>query len=293
MAELTGNKDAKNYGIGIPAKTEGFFLKGSCHYDWGMQDRLSRIFRPASGKTVMLAFDHGYIMGPTSGLERMDLSVVPLAEHCDVLMCTRGALRTCIPPVYNKPVCLRVSAGATILKELSDETVGVAIDDAIRCNASAMAVQVYIGSEFEHKTIANLTKVIDAGMRHGIPTLGVTAVGKQMVRDARYLGLAGRLIAEMGAQFNKTYYCEEGFDTVVAACPIPIVIAGGKKIPEPDALGMAYKAIDQGAMGVDMGRNIFQADNPIAMLKAVAAVVHEGEKPDKALDMYNTLKNEA
>jgi len=293
MADPTGNKEGKDYGIGVPVKTEGFFLKGSGGYDWGMKDRLSRIFNPQTGNTVMLAFDHGYIMGPTSGLERMDLTVVPLVEHCDVLMCTRGALRTTISPTAGKAVCLRVSAGATILKELSDELVGVAIDDAIRCNASAMAVQVYVGSEFEHKTLGNLCKVIDAGMRHGIPTLGVTAVGKDMNRDARYLALAGRVIAELGAQFNKTYYCAEGFEKVTAATPIPIVIAGGKKIPEADALNMAYQAIDQGACGVDMGRNIFQADDPVAMIQAVRAVVHDGEKPDKALQMYNTLKSES
>ncbi len=292
MPELNGNKDAADFGLDTPVKTEGYFLKGSGGYDWGMKDRLSRIFNPQSGKTVMLAFDHGYIMGPTSGLERMDLTVLPLVPDCDVLMCTRGGLRTTIPPVHNKPVCLRVSAGATILRELSDETIGVAIDDAIRCNVSAMAVQVYVGSEFEHKTLANLTKVIDAGMRHGIPTLGVTAVGKQMDRDARYLGLAGRVIAELGAQFNKTYFCAEGFEKVVASTPIPIVIAGGKKLPEPDALEMCYKAIDMGALGVDMGRNIFQAEHPVAMLRAVRSIVHDGEKADKALDLYNTLKNE-
>ncbi|NQT40955.1 MAG: 3-hydroxy-5-phosphonooxypentane-2,4-dione thiolase [Planctomycetes bacterium] len=292
MADQSGNKDAKSFATDIPVATDGYFLKGSCHYDWGMQDRLSRIFRPDTGKTVMLAFDHGYIMGPTSGLERMDLQVVPLAEHCDVLMCTRGALRTCIPPTFNKPVCLRVSAGATILRELSDELVGVAIDDAIRCNASAMAVQVYVGAEYEHKSIGNLCKVADTGMRHGIPTLGVTAVGKEMARDSRYLGLATRLLGELGAQFVKTYYCEPGFDKVAAGCPVPIVIAGGKKLPEIEALTMAYKAIDQGASGVDMGRNIFQADNPIAMLKAVMSIVHEGAKAEEALDMYNTLKNE-
>ena len=232
-------------------------------------------------------------MGPTSGLERMDLCIPPLAEYADVLMCTRGALRTCIPPTYNKPICMRTTAGASILRELSDEEIGVAIDDVIRLNSSAMAAQVHIGSEFETKSVQNLNKIVNAGMKYGIPTLGVTAVGKQLGRDARYLGLATRMLAEFGAQFVKTYYCAEGFDRVVAACPVPIVIAGGKKLPEIDALTMCFNAIDQGASGVDMGRNIFQADNPVAMLKSVRSIVHEGNTAKGALDMYNTLKSEA
>ena len=289
MVDKSGNKDASDYGVGIPQETPGFFLKGSGNYDWGMKDRLSRIFNPRSGKTVMLAFDHGYCMGPTGGLERMDLNVVPLAEHTDVLMCTRGALRTCIPASTNKPVALRCSAGASILKDLSDEVVGAAIDDAIRLNASAMAVQVFIGGQCERQSIDNMVKLIDQGMKYGIPTLGVTAVGRELTRDARYLGLATRMIAEIGAQFVKTYYCKENFERVTAACPVPIVIAGGKKIPEIEALEMCYQAIDQGAMGVDMGRNIFQAQCPVSMIKAVRAVVHDGETPQQAMEMYNDL----
>ncbi|MCX7044771.1 MAG: 3-hydroxy-5-phosphonooxypentane-2,4-dione thiolase [Candidatus Sumerlaeota bacterium] len=293
MAEGQGNLDAKDYGIGIPVKTEAFFLKGANHLGWGMQQRLSRIFNPKSGRTVMLAFDHGYIMGPTSGLERMDLTVVPLAPYADTLMCTRGALRAVISPTTQKAVVLRCSAGATVLKELSDECVGVSIEDAIRCNASAMAVQVYIGSEFEHKTIQNLVRLIDAGNSYDIPTLGVTAVGREMVRDARYLSLACRVCAELGAHFIKTYFCEPDFEKVTASCPVPIVIAGGKKLPEAEALQMAYKAIDQGAAGVDMGRNIFQADDPIAMIQAVRAVVHDLMKPEKALELYYDLMKSA
>ena len=292
MAEAQGNIESKDFGVGIPVQTTKFFLKGSNHLDWGMQDRLSRIFDPRTGHTVMLAFDHGYIMGPTSGLERPDLTIRPLVPYTDVLMCTRGVLRTCIPPDSGKAVCLRCSAGATILKELSDELVGVAIEDAIRLNVSAITVQVYIGGEHEHKTIGNLCKIINAGNTYGIPTLAVTAVGREMVRDARYLGLACRVCAELGAHFVKTYFCAEGFERVTAACPIPIVIAGGKKIPEPDALAMARNAIDQGALGVDMGRNIFQADDPVAMIRAVRAVVHDGETPEKALELYETLKAE-
>jgi len=285
-------KEGKDFGIGIPMKTEGFFLRGSGSLDWGMKNRLARIFSPKSGRTVMLAFDHGYIMGPTTGLERMDLVIPPLMPHVDVLMCTRGALRTCIPPDTDKSVVLRCSAGATVLKELSDEVIGVDIEDAIRLNAAAMAVQVYVGGVHERETIQNLVRVVDAGNRYGIPTLGVNAVGKEMNRDARYLGLAARVLAELGAHYIKTYYCEPGFDEVVAGCPVPIVIAGGKKLPELDALKMAYKAVQQGAVGVDMGRNIFQAEDPVAMVQAIRAVVHNNEKPEKAFDLFQTLKSQ-
>jgi len=292
MVDRDTSGGAKDFAVNTPQVTEGFFLKGAGHLDWGMKNRLARIFRPDTGRTVMLAFDHGYIMGPTSGLERMDLSIVPLVDYVDCLMCTRGALRTCIPPTRSKPVVLRCSTGATILKELSDEVIGVTLEEAIRLNASAVTTQVYIGGEHERATLDNLAKLINEGMRYGIPTLGVTAVGRELTRDSRYLGLATRVIAELGAHFVKTYYCEPGFEEVVAGCPVPIVIAGGKKVPEAQALEMAYKAINQGALGVDMGRNIFLADDPVAMVQAVAAVVHGDETPDKALAMYNDLKKQ-
>jgi putative autoinducer-2 (AI-2) aldolase len=229
-------------------------------------------------------------MGPTTGIERMDIAIPPLIPYVDCLMCTRGALRTCVPPESNKPVVLRCSTGATLLKELSDEVIGVDIEDAIRLNASAITAQVYIGGAHERETLTNLSALINAGNRYGIASLGVTAVGREMARDSRYLGLACRVLAEIGAHFVKTYYCEPGFDEVVAACPVPIVIAGGKKLPELDALKMAHNAISQGALGVDMGRNVFGAENPVAMVQAIAAVVHNNEKPEKAFDLYNTLK---
>src|SRR5512140_3066011 len=237
MADTVGNLDAKDYGIGIPQRTEGYFLKGSSHLEWGMKDRLSRIFQPRSGNTVMLAFDHGYIMGPTSGLERMDLTIVPLIEYADCLMCTRGALRQIVPPSSNKPISLRASAGSTVLTELNDECV-LDIEECVRLNASMLAVMVAIGSKFEALTIRNLTSIIDAGSRYGIPILGVTAVGKELTRDARYLSLAARICAENGAHVVKTYFCESEFEKVTASCPVPIVIAGGKKLPELDALKM-------------------------------------------------------
>ena len=290
MPDVDDLKEGKEYYTDAPQKAEGFFLKGSNSLEWGMKDRLARIFNPVSGNTVMLAFDHGYLMGPTSGLERMDLTIVPLIEHADCIMCTRGALRTIVPPTAGKPVSLRYSSGTTVLTELNDECV-MDIEEAVRINASLLAVMVAVGDRFEATTIRNLTRTVDLGSRFGIPTLGVTAVGKDMARDARYLSMASRVCAENGAHVVKTYFCE-GFEKVTSTCPVPIVLAGGKKLPELDALTMAYKAIDQGANGVDMGRNIFQAGDPIAMIQAVKAVVHDRETPDKAFDLYNTLKAE-
>jgi putative autoinducer-2 (AI-2) aldolase len=290
MAEQDNNKDAADYGIGIPVKQHPFFLKGLEHADWGIKDRLSRIFNPQSGNTVMLAFDHGYIMGPTSGLERMDLTITPLIEYADCIMCTRGALRSIVPPTSNKPVSLRYSAGTTVLTDLNDECL-LDIEDAIRVNASALAIMVAIGSKYEAVTVRNLVRTADLGSKYSIPTLGVTAVGKELVRDARYLALASRVCAENGATFVKTYYCETGFEQVVAACPVPIVIAGGKKLPEDEALDFAYQAIQQGAAGVDMGRNVFQSEHPVAMIQAVRAVVHDKRTPKEAFDLYQTIKN--
>ena len=290
MPDADDLKEGKKYYSDTPQKAEGFFLKGSNSLEWGMKDRLARIFNPVSGNTVMLAFDHGYLMGPTSGLERMDLTIVPLIEYADCIMCTRGALRTIVPPTAGKPVSLRYSSGTTVLTELNDECL-MDIEEAARLNASLLAVMVAVGDRFEAATIRNLTRTVDLGTRYGIPTLVVTAVGKDMARDARYLSMASRVCAENGAHVVKTYYCE-GFEQVTSTCPVPIVLAGGKKLPELDALTMAYNAIDQGANGVDMGRNIFQAGDPIAMIQAVKAVVHDREKPDKAFELYNTLKGE-
>ncbi|CAB1057178.1 Putative aldolase [Olavius sp. associated proteobacterium Delta 1] len=290
MPDVDDLKEGKQYYTDKPQKGEGFFLKGSNNLEWGMKDRLARIFNPVSGNTVMLAFDHGYLMGPTSGLERMDLTIVPLIEYADCIMCTRGALRTIVPPTCGTPVSLRYSSGTTVLTELNDECL-MDIEEAVRLNASLLAVMVAVGDRFEATTIRNLTRTVDLGTRYGIPTLGVTAVGKDMARDARYISMASRVCAENGAHVVKTYFCDD-FEKVTSTCPVPIVLAGGKKLPELDALTMAYRAIDQGANGVDMGRNIFQAGNPIAMIQAVKAVVHDREIPEKAFDMYNTLKAE-
>ena len=281
---------AKDYQVDVPVSNEPFFLKGSNHLDWGIKNRLSQIFNPVSGRTVMLAFDHGYFLGPTSGLERIDLSIVPLAPYADTLMLTRGILRTLIPPSYAGGIVLRSSGGPSILKELSDEEIAISIDEVIRLNAAAMAVQVFVGGEHETKSIHNMTRLVDLGNRHGIATLGVTAVGRELVRDANYIRLATRMCAELGATYVKTYYVDEDFDTVTASCPVPIVIAGGKKLPESEALQLAYNAVQQGAAGGDMGRNIFQSEAPAAMIQAVRAVVHENLSPTDAYDLYLALK---
>jgi putative autoinducer-2 (AI-2) aldolase len=292
MAEIDESKKEKQYHADIPADTSRFFLKGSGALDWGMQNRLSRIFKPETGKTVMLAIDHGYFQGPTTGLERIDLNIVPLIPFADALMLTRGILRTTIPSSANKAIVMRGSGGPSILKDLSDEEIAVDMEDAIRMNVSAIAIQIFIGGVHETRSVHNMTRLVDIGLRYGIPVLAVTAVGKEMVRDAKYFRLACRICAELGAHFVKTYYVAEDFGTVTASCPVPIVMAGGKKIGELDALTMAYKAVQEGAAGVDMGRNIFQSEAPEAMMKAVYKVVHEDMKPQQALELFNDLKNQ-
>ena len=290
MADMDGFKDAAAYSIGTPQKNEAFFLKGNENQGWGVKNRLSRIFNPKTGHTVMLAFDHGFIMGPTSGLERIDLTINPLVEYADCRMCTRGVLRSVVPPTTSKPVCLRTDGGTTILTELNLNRV-YDVEDVIRLNVSAMAVMVACGDKAsEQITTHNLVHTVDMGAKYGIPVLGVTAVGKDMARDARYFGLATRVCAENGASFVKTYYTEEGFEKVVAQCPVPIVIAGGKKLPEEKALELAYKAIQAGAAGVDMGRNVFQSAKPLAMMKAISAVVHQGLSAQDAFQLYNDEK---
>ena len=292
MADIEGKEETKEFHLDVPFENKAFFLRGSGALDWGIQNRLARIFNPTSGKAVMLAIDHGYFQGPTTGLERVDVNIVPLVPYADALMLTRGILRSTISSSCRNAIVLRASGGPSILRELSNEQIAMDMEDAIRLNASAVAVQVYIGGEFETQTVHNMTRLVDMGNRYGVAVLGVTAVGKAMVRDAKYLRLACRICAELGAHFVKTYYVPEGFETVTASCPVPLVMAGGKKLPELDALKMAANAVSQGAAGVDMGRNIFQSDAPVAIIQAVRKVVHEGMKPEQAYDLYQTLKHE-
>jgi len=285
------DNEGQRFAADRPQAAPGFFLKGSHQLDWGMKNRLARTFNPATGRTVMLAIDHGYFQGPTTGLERIDLSIVPLIPLCDALFCTRGILRAVIPAESTKPMVLRASGGPSILKELSDEQIAMDMEDAVRLNAAGVGIQVFIGGENETRSIHNMTRLVDAGLRCGMPVMGVTAVGTNMVRDAKYFRLACRIIAELGAQYVKTYYVADGFETVTASCPVPIVMAGGKKLAEFDALTMAYDAVQQGAAGVDMGRNIFQSDAPQAMIAAVHSVVHKNLKPAEAFDMFKSLRS--
>ena len=292
MADAIGNKAAHDYHLDVPAPEQGFFAKGLGHGDWGAKNRLSRLFNPKSGNTVMLAFDHGYIMGPTAGLERIDLVIPPLIPYVNVLMGTKGIIRSCISPAARVAKCVRVTYDSTVLFDDMSNGGGIACDmeNAIRMNADCVAVQTFIGSAGESRSLELLCRTADAGARYGIPTLGVVAVGKEMERTEKFFLLATRVLAENGANVVKSYYCE-GFERVAAACPVPIVIAGGKKLPELEALDMAYRAIQEGARGVDMGRNIFQSDCPAGMAQAIGKVVHEGYTPKEAFEVYESVKN--
>lgn len=234
----------------------------------------------------MLAVDHGYFQGPTTGLENPRRTITPLLPFADSLMLTRGVLRTSVGSDVTIPIVLRASGGTSILKELSDEGVTTSVEEALRLNASAVAVSIFVGSAYEKRTLLNLSGLVNEGERFGLPVLAVTAVGKEMGRDARYLGLACRIAAELGARIVKTYYCED-FGKVVDSCPVPVIIAGGKKIPEKEALQLAHDALSQGAVGVDMGRNIFQSSNPVGMIKAVRAIVHEKASVEEAFRIFS------
>ena len=292
MADNIGNKAAHDYHLDVPAPEQGFFAKGLGHGDWGAKNRLSRLFNPKSGNTVMLAFDHGYIMGPTAGLERIDLVIPPLIPYVDVLMGTKGVIRSCISPAQRVARCVRVTYNSTVLYDDMSNGGGIAcdIENAIRMDADCMAVQTFIGSAGESRSLELLSRTADTGTRYGIPTLGVVAVGKEMERTEKFFLLATRVLAENGANIVKSYYCD-GFERVAAACPVPIVIAGGKKLPELEALEMAYRAIAEGAHGVDMGRNIFQSDCPAGMAQAIGKVVHEGYTAQQAYEVYQEVKN--
>jgi putative autoinducer-2 (AI-2) aldolase len=312
MADLDGQKKNKEFFTSTPQAAPGFFLKGSHQYDWGLKNRLSRIFNPQSGNTLMLAFDHGYFQGPTTGLERVDQTILPLEPYCDCLMLTRGIQRAVIPATSQKAIALRASGGTSMVspfdeyegeiegkkfkfsrpgyEPLSNESTALTIEEALRLNACVLAVQVFIGGQHERQSLKNLTDLVDAANRYGIAVMGVTAVGRAMARTPQYFRLATRIMAELGAHMVKCYYTDTEFDTVTSCCPVPIVIAGGKKLPEKEAMQMAWNAINEGANGVDMGRNIFQSDAPVAMIRAVRSIVHEKASVEDAWSIYNDLK---
>jgi len=259
--------------------------------DWGMQNRISRIIKPKSGRTVMLAVDHGYFLGPTRKLEDPKKTIKPLLPYADALMPTRGIVRNCVDPESDTPICLRVSGGSSIIgADLANEEIVTSMEDCIRLNVTAVALSIFIGSDYEKQSVANLSKLVNAAEPYGIPVLAVTAVGKELgKRDQRFLALASRIAAEHGSKIVKTYFCE-GFDKVAGSCPVPCVIAGGPKLEtEMDAFEMTYQAIQDGAVGVDMGRNIWQNPKPVAMIQAVRSIIHDNAKPKEALDMYETM----
>ena len=260
--------------------------------DWGLKNRISRIILPNDNRALMLAVDHGYFLGPTEKLENAKKTIQPLVKYCDSLMLTRGVQRTSVDSSYSIPIVLRVSGGTSIIGEdLSNEEITTSVKEAIRLNASAVAMSMFVGSKYEKQTIVNLSKLVNEAEEYGIPVLAVTAVGKDMGKDERYLSLACRIAAEQGAHIVKTYYCKN-FEKVVDSCPVPIIIAGGKKIPERDALQLTYDAIMAGAVGVDMGRNIWQSDNPVPMIRAVRSIVHGSQSVNEAFEMYKSLCNE-
>ena len=260
--------------------------------DWGLRNRLARIFQ-RDRRTVMLAVDHGYFMGPTTRLEDPRATISPLLPYADAIMLTRGVLRNCVDPDVPIPVVLRVSGGTTILRkdELPNETIMTTVEDAVRLNACAVALSIFVGSEYEHQTLANLARLVDMAIPYGMPVLAVTAVGKELEkRDARYLALACRVAAEFGAHFVKTYFCEN-FERVAGSCPVPLVIAGGPKLDSDMAVfELVYRAIQEGAAGVDMGRNIWQKDYPIPMIRAIRAIVHENYTPQQAHELLQELR---
>lgn len=260
--------------------------------DWGMRNRISRILQPQDGRTVMLAVDHGYFLGPTRRLENPRATIAPLLPHADAIMLTRGVLRTSVDPDAGKPMVLRVSGGTSVLQEdLSKEAITTSVKEAIRLNASALALSIFVGAPHEHESIVNLSHLVNEAEEYGIPVLAVTAVGKELEkRDARYLSLACRIAAEHGARFVKTYYCE-GFSKVAESCPVPLIIAGGPKLEtDLDALQMTRDAIEEGAVGVDMGRNIWQSDYPVPMIKAIRAIVHEKATVKEAAAVLRAAK---
>ena len=291
MADVDGLKVAKDYKVDVPFANQGdFHVKGANNLDWGMKKHLSNIFDPVSGNTVMFAFDHGYFMGSTAGLERFDVLLPQLIPYVDVLMGTRGAIRTCVPANCQKGIALRTTSGSSMLNDdLSHEVLAVDIEDVVRMNADCMAIQTFIGADGQLSSLDNLSRAVNAGMRYSVPVMGVVAVGKQMERTGRFFKLATRILAELGANIIKTYNCED-FEEVVAACPVPIVVAGGKKLPEKEALELAYEVISKGARGVDMGRNIFQSQKPAVMAQAVNMVVHKGATAKEAYEFFQDTK---
>jgi len=261
--------------------------------DWGMKNRLAQVMK-GDGHCLFLPIDHGYFQGPTRKLEKPGETIRPLLPYCDALFVTRGVLRSAIDPENTKPIILRVSGGTSIIgKDLSNEGITTSMEEAIRLNVAAVGISIFVGSEFERDSLLNLSKLVDEGEKYGIPVMAVTAVGKELEkRDARYLGLSCRIGAELGARIVKTYWCEN-FDKVVHGCPVPVVMAGGPKTEtEREVFEFVHDGMEKGAIGVNLGRNIWQNDHPVAMIKALRAIIHEKASVKEANEIFAQVKRE-
>ncbi len=259
--------------------------------DWGMKNRLSRLIQK-DGKTLFLPVDHGYFQGPTHYLEKPGETIKPIYQYADAVMLTRGVLRNCIDPAIEKPIIMRVSGAVSVVGEdLANESIVTSIQEILRLNVSAVSMSVFVGTKYENKSLSNLAKLVDECEDYGIPVMAVSAVGKELEkREARYLALAARISAEIGARVVKTYYCKENFEKVVDGCPVPIVIAGGPKTEtQKEVFDFVYDGLQKGAIGVNLGRNIWQTQYPVASIKAIRAIIHQGYTPQEADDLYQQV----
>ena len=260
--------------------------------EWGMANRMAQLIQ-SDGHCLFLPVDHGYFQGPTRRLEEPRKTLEPLLPYADAIFITRGVLRSSVEPDNAKPIILRVSGGTSIIgKDLANEGITTSIEEAIRLNVAAMGLSIFVGSDYEHESLLNLSKLVDEGEKYGIPVMAVTAVGKELEkRDARYLALCCRIAAELGARVVKTYYCEE-FEKVVKGCPVPIVMAGGPQVDtELEVFEFVHDGIQKGAIGVNLGRNVWQNDFPVAMIKALRAIIHENATPKQAQELYDSVKS--
>jgi putative autoinducer-2 (AI-2) aldolase len=270
------------------------WIKGAENLDWGMRSRLSSLIK-ADGHCQFLPIDHGYFQGPTRCLERPGETIRDLLPYADGLFVTRGVLRTCVDPDFETPVILRVSGGTSVVgKDLANEIITTSIEEAIRLNVAAVGLSIFVGSDYEKETLESLALLVDECENYGIPVMAVTAVGKELEkRAARFLALASRIAAELGAKVVKTYYCSEDFDKVTNGCPVPVVMAGGPKCEtELEVFDFVYDGIQKGAIGVNLGRNVWQSPHPVAMMRALNAIIHEKATPTQALDLFETVKEE-
>lgn len=262
--------------------------------EWGMKNRLAQLIQ-RDGKAMFLPIDHGYFQGPTTKLEEPAKTIEPILPYADAIMLTRGILRSCVDPNNTKPVILRVSGGTSMARkeELDQEGITTSVKEAIRLNASAVSMSIFVGAPNEHQTLLNLSNLVNECEEYGIPVMAVTAVGTELgKRDARYLALACRIAAELGARVVKTYYCEDGFEKVVRGCPVPVVMAGGPKVDtELEVFNFIHDGIQKGAIGVNLGRNIWQHSHPVAMAKAIRAIIHENANPKEAQAIFDKIKS--